>query len=164
MVDRIVGRIARATGNLAALLLLATVISNAFAVVFRYGIGQPLVWTEEVQRYLMVWVAFLGSVACLGRGDHMALDLVSALLPAVARRSLRIVLLALTAVFCGVLAWKGIPLAVGNLTQVSPAARIPMMYPYLAVGVGAALMVVVALLRICAAPSEPPANAGGTIE
>jgi TRAP-type C4-dicarboxylate transport system permease small subunit len=142
-------RLIRGTANLAALLLLLTVISNALAVVFRYVIGQPLIWTEEVQRYLMIWVAFLGGAACLGLGEHMAMDLVGMLLPRRFQRLLRIALLALTALFCTVLIWKGIPLALGNNSQLSPAARVPMSYPYLAVGVGGLLMLIAAVLRIC---------------
>jgi len=153
----------RVTGDVAAVLLLVTVIANAAAVVFRYGVGQPLIWTEEVQRYLIVWVAFLGGTACLGRGEHLGIDLLTARLPAAAGRILRLVLLGLTLGFCAVLMWKGVPLALGNNSQVSPAARIPMSYPYLAVGVGGGLMLAVGLLRsrrLLAGPAkkDPPAQ------
>lgn len=135
-------------------------MSNALAILFRYAIGQPLIWTEEVQRYVMIWVAFLGSAACLGRDDHMAIDLVSVLLPPGLQRMLRLTMLLLTAGFCAVLIWKGIPLALGNHEQLSPAAQIPMSYPYLAVGVGGALMLVAALLRIVQEFRPPPRPAG----
>ena len=158
MTDAALRRLCRGAADLAALLLLLTVVSNALAVVFRYVIGQPLIWTEEVQRYLMIWVAFLGGAACVGRGDHMAMDLLGLFLPASLQRWLRIALLALTAAFCAVLIWKGIPLALGNHSQLSPAARVPMSYPYLAVGVGGGLMFVAAVLRIVLefASPEPP--------
>jgi len=157
MFEKIGALLTRVAGDSAAALLLFTVIANAVAVLFRYVVGQPLIWTEEVQRYLMIWVAFLGSVACLGRGEHMGIDLVTAWLPAAAGKLLRIVLLGLTLGFCGVLVVKGIPLALGNAAQLSPAARIPMTYPYLAVGIGGALMLAVGLLRIrrlLASPAE----------
>ena len=143
------------TGTLAGLLLLCTVCSDALAIFFRYGINQPLIWTEEAQRYLMVWVAFLGSASCLGSGDHMAIDLLGGLFPAWAQRVRRIVLLTITAGFCGVLVWKGIPLAIENGYQSAPATGIPMTYPYLAVGVGGALMLCAALLRIAAEFTGP---------
>jgi TRAP-type C4-dicarboxylate transport system permease small subunit len=155
MFEKLAGGLGRITGMLAALLLLCAVVSDALAIVFRYGIGQPLIWTEEVQRYLMVWVAFLGGAACLVRDEHMAVDLLAALLPGAARRILRVVFLGLTAVLCAVLVWKGIPLALGNGAQLSPAARIPMSLPYLAVGVGGALMLCVVTLRLCAELAAP---------
>jgi TRAP-type C4-dicarboxylate transport system permease small subunit len=146
--DQIGRRLAQVTGGLAALLLLAVVISDALAILFRYGVGQPLIWTEEAQRYLMIWVTYLGSAACISRGDHMAIDLLSGLLPRRGQRILRVVLLAITAIFCFVLAWKGLPLALNNIGELSPAIRIPMSYPHLAVGIGGALMLIAALLRI----------------
>jgi TRAP-type C4-dicarboxylate transport system permease small subunit len=150
-------RLAQVVGGLATVLLLGAVLSDALAVVFRYGVGQPLIWTEEVQRYLMIWVAFLGSAACISRGDHMAIDLIGEFLPPAARRVQRIVLHALTGVFCFVLAWKGLPLALGNYSQLSPATRVPMTYPYLAVGVGGVLMLAAVCLRIGAEVTERPA-------
>lgn len=162
MFDQIGKSLALVTGGLAAFLLLAVVTSDALAIVFRYGVGQPLIWTEEAQRYLMIWVTYLGCASCISRGDHMAIDLVSGLLPAAGQRILRIVLLALTAMFCLVLVWQGVPLALGNNSELSPAIRIPMSYPYLAVGVGGALMASAALLRIGAeltqrgGPAKPP--------
>jgi len=150
MADAIGKRLMQATGGIAGLLLLCTVCSDALAILFRYGIDQPLIWTEEAQRYLMVWVAFLGSASCLASGDHMAIDLLSGFLPEWARRVRRILLLALIAAYCCVLVVKGIPLALQNGDQSAPATGIPMTYPYLAVGVGGALMLCVALSRIAA--------------
>jgi TRAP-type C4-dicarboxylate transport system permease small subunit len=155
MADAIGKRLMQATGCVAGLLLLCTVFSDALAILFRYGIDQPLIWTEEAQRYLMVWVAFLGSAACLASGDHMAIDLVSGFLPIWAQRVRRILLLALIAAYCCVLIWKGIPLALQNNDQRAPATGIPMTYPYLAVGIGGVLMLCAALLRIAAEFAEP---------
>ena len=148
MIDTIGQRLMVVTGAFAGVLLLCTICSDALAILFRYGIDQPLIWTEEAQRYLMVWVAFLGSASAIASGDHMAIDLLGGYLPAWAQRVRRILLLALTAAYCGVLAWKGIPLALGNADQLAPATGIPMTYPYLAVGVDGALMLCAALLRI----------------
>jgi TRAP-type C4-dicarboxylate transport system permease small subunit len=146
------------TGGIAGLLLLSTVFSDALAIIFRYGIDRPLIWTEEAQRYLMVWVAFLGSASCVVSGDHMGIDLLSGFLPVWAQRIRPVLLLVLTAAYCGVLVWKGIPLALENSYQSAPATGIPMTYPYLAVGVGGALMLFAALLRLVseiAAPGFP---------
>jgi TRAP-type C4-dicarboxylate transport system permease small subunit len=148
MLGAINTRLMQITAGIAGLFLVCTVVSDALAIVYRYGIDQPLIWTEEAQRYFMVWVAFLGSASCLASGDHMAIDLVSGFLPPWSRRLRRILLLALTAVYCGILVWKGIPLALENQSELAPATGIPMTYPYLAVGVGGALMLCAALVRI----------------
>ena len=156
MIDAIGKRLMQAAGGAAGLLLLCTVCSDALAIIFRYGIDKPLIWTEEAQRYLMVWVAFVGGASCVASGDHMAIDLLSGLLPEWARRLRRLTILALTALYCGILVWKGIPLALGNADQLAPATGIPMTYPYLAVGIGGALMLCAALVRIAAELAGPP--------
>ena len=38
--------------------------------------------------------------------------------------------------------WEGFPAAMDNMRQVSPATRIPMTIPYMAVPVGATLMLI----------------------
>jgi TRAP-type C4-dicarboxylate transport system permease small subunit len=38
--------------------------------------------------------------------------------------------------------WEGFPAAIDNMRQVSPATRIPMMIPYMAIPVGATLMLI----------------------
>jgi TRAP-type C4-dicarboxylate transport system permease small subunit len=141
-------RLIQLTGALAGLLLLSTVASDALAILFRYGIDRPLIWTEEAQRYLMVWVAFLGSASCVASGDHMAIDLIGGYLPGWTQRPRRIALLVLTGAYCAVLVWMGFPLALRNGDQLAPATGIPMTYPYLAVGVGGTLMLFGALLRL----------------
>lgn len=163
MLPAINKRLTQITGGLAGLLLVCTVLSDALAIVYRYGIDQPLIWTEEAQRYFMVWVAFLGSASCVATSDHMAIDLLGGLLPAWSQRLRRIVILALMAVYCGVLVWKGVPLALENWHQLAPATGIPMTYAYLAVGVGGALMLCGALVRIAnelagVSPSEEQAQ------
>jgi len=43
-------------------------------VVTRYGFNYVLSWSEEVPRYLLIWVSFLGAAACVDLRDHIAFD------------------------------------------------------------------------------------------
>lgn len=62
------------------------------AVVARYGFGQAVSWTEEVPRYLLIWISFLGAAVCVLRREHVGFDVVFNLLPLRARRVLGFVL------------------------------------------------------------------------
>jgi TRAP-type C4-dicarboxylate transport system permease small subunit len=56
------------------------------AVVARYGFGQAVSWTEEVPRYLLIWVSFLGAAVCVLKREHVGFDLLFESLPRRARR------------------------------------------------------------------------------
>ena len=56
------------------------------AVVARYGFGKAVSWTEEVPRYFLIWISFLGAAACIARREHVGFDLVFEALPPALRR------------------------------------------------------------------------------
>src|SRR3990172_2317165 len=43
-------------------------------VVYRYGLTQPLYWSEELARYLFVWLSILGATLALQKRGHFGLD------------------------------------------------------------------------------------------
>ena len=43
-------------------------------VVTRYGFNYVLSWSEEVPRYLLIWISFLGAAACVDLRDHIAFE------------------------------------------------------------------------------------------
>jgi tripartite ATP-independent transporter DctM subunit len=60
--------------ELAAAALVVAEILLLFANVFyRYALHDPLVWGDELASLLFIWLAMLGSVIALRRGEHMRL-------------------------------------------------------------------------------------------
>lgn len=47
----------------------------------RYVLNDSLAWTEEVARYLLILVAFLGSVSAVKRGSHIMLEFLYRMVP-----------------------------------------------------------------------------------
>lgn len=45
-----------------------------FTVITRYGFNYVLSWSEEVPRYLLIWISFLGAAVCVDLKDHIAFD------------------------------------------------------------------------------------------
>lgn len=142
LVVRIARSLSQLTESVAALLLAAVVLVNVAQVFFRYVIGAPLGWTEEVMRYAIVWATFLASVAAAWRGEHMAIDVLGPLLPPLLQRLVQLIVLLCIGAFCWVLVWYGFPLAMRNAAQFSPSARIPMIVPYVSVAVGGLLILI----------------------
>ena len=61
------------TELLAVCLLVAEVGLLLTNVFFRYAMHQPLVWADELASLLFIWLAMIGAVIALQRGEHMRL-------------------------------------------------------------------------------------------
>lgn len=139
-IHRLILGLVRLTEGLAAALIGVVVIANAAQIFCRYVLVRPLSFTDETMRFSMVWVAFLAGSALVFRREHMAANLFdNPRLGALRGVMAMIVLLAILG-FAAALAWFGWPLAMRNARQLSPSAQIPMVWPYVAVPVGGALM------------------------
>ena len=64
----------------------ALFIVVVLAVIGRYVFGRSLTWTEEVPRYLLIWISFLGAAACVARREHVGFDVLFNKLPFDVRR------------------------------------------------------------------------------
>jgi TRAP-type C4-dicarboxylate transport system permease small subunit len=142
---------------LAGLLLLAVTAINLTQVTGRYLFASSLPWGEEIMRYTMIWVMMLGGVACFWRVEHMAIDALHDAVPVRLRPLVRGALYGVAGIFCLLLLVYGWPAALRNTSQFAAASGISMVWVYLAIPVGAALMLVQIVLCWIAGyePVEP---------
>jgi TRAP-type transport system small permease protein len=84
-------------------------------VVFRYFLGSPLVWSDELARYLFVWCAFLGWIVAARRRSHLGIAVVGERLGPRGAAALRLVGAAAAVSFAGVLVYYGTRIAVRNV-------------------------------------------------
>ncbi len=111
-------------------------------VVCRYILNFSIIWAEEVSQYLMVWVAFLGAGLALRQGRHVAIEILQDRLPSTARRITRHLVAMLLILFMGILIVLGIQFARFAWDQETPVLNISQGIPYLAVPIGALLLVI----------------------
>ena len=121
-------------GTLAALMGLA-VLNVVWQVVSRFVVGSPSAFTDELARYLLVWIGLLGAAWGVGRRLHVAVDLLPRRLPPRLEAGLeRLVLGVVFAFGAGVMVFGGLGL-VGlsfELGQTSAALGLPLGVVYLA--------------------------------
>ena len=55
-------------------LMVALVAAVSWQVVSRYGFASPSSWTEEVARFLLIWIGVLGAAYAFRTGVHLGLD------------------------------------------------------------------------------------------
>ncbi len=148
--ERLIDRAANAVITLLGLVFIAAVCLNFANVVGRYAFGRAIFGADEVQTYVMVWMAFVGAAVVTWRNAHLRMDVLVGNLPGWARTALRLVELVLmiaTAGFVLLQSWR----YVGQMAAMgrrSDAAEIPMAIPHSAVAIGFALIVLIALWRL----------------
>ena len=109
-------------------------------VVCRYVFNFSLIWVEELTRYMMVWLGFLGSGLVLRFGAHVAVDFFQDLLPAGAARALRAAIVVMLALTFAAMAWLGVRYVAFAWEQETAVLNWSTGAIYLAVPIGAALM------------------------
>jgi TRAP-type C4-dicarboxylate transport system permease small subunit len=79
-----------------------------FTVVTRYVFGFVVSWSEEVPRYLLVWISLLGTALAVDRKEHIGFDAIFKRLPPRGQRVLDTVLNAGMAFVALVMLYYGI--------------------------------------------------------
>ena len=113
------------------------VVSQVFA---RFILKNSITWSEEISRYLMIWICFLGSSVACKYGQHISVNFILERFPKKIQTfisSLTSICILIFLLFC---VMKSFTIAQFVINQKSPAARISMVWPYLAVPVGCIIM------------------------
>ena len=116
-------------------------------VILRYGFGSSLIFTEELTRYTMVWVAFLGGVVALRDGAHVATGGIGDRFGPMVGRAASLLADGLSLLFLLTLAWASVQTLPNQRDQYTTTLEISIFWFYLAIPVGAVLMALVIVGR-----------------
>jgi len=116
-------------------------------VILRYGFGSSLIFTEELTRYTMVWVAFLGGVVALRDGAHVATGGIGDRFGPMVGRAASLLADGLALLFLLTLAWASVQTLPNQRDQYTTTLEISIFWFYLAIPVGAVLMALVIVGR-----------------
>ena len=133
-----------ARGETIALITIVVVMTGIvlLQVLYRYVFAQPLHWSEELARYLFVWLSILGATLALQKKGHFGLDIFYQMLPKKGRRFGQFFIYLLLGIVIWVIFFQGIILVQKTVLQESPAMGISMSWVYASLPVGGALMAV----------------------
>ncbi|MGG0716249.1 TRAP transporter small permease [Robertmurraya massiliosenegalensis] len=109
-------------------------------VIFRYILESSLPWSEEISRYLMVYIVFFGAALSLRYRQMIAIEFIGERLPKGIRKYLNIFVLVICIVFFSVLFKVGLDITQQVHMQLAASTRIPMSIPYAAIPIGALLL------------------------
>jgi len=117
-------------------------------VIFRYGFNTGLTWSEELTRYVFVWLIFIGSIVALKDDNHLKVTMVVEKLPAKLQKITAVVVELLLLYLVWLIFDGGLKMTQLNTANISPALGIPMSLLYVSSVVAAVGMVLVVLLRL----------------
>lgn len=87
LLDAVIGRFCRAIDALIAAALAVMVLLVFGNVVLRYVFNSGIALSEEVSRWLFVWLCFMGAVVALKEGAHMGTDMLLSRLPLAGKKA-----------------------------------------------------------------------------
>lgn len=135
---------------LSVIILSAMSILVFVNVVLRYGFNSSISVSEEVSRFMFVWLTFLAAVLAFNDNQHVSVDVLVNKLSPLAQRLLRLVTDGLM-LFCCYLVCEGSWIQFTlNINNLAPISGLPQGITFLASVVASALMGILILARMVA--------------
>jgi tripartite ATP-independent transporter DctM subunit len=132
----------------AALLVVAEIVTLFAGVFARYGLQQPLIWSDELASILFLWLAMLGAVVAFRRSEHMRMTAVVASATPAMRAYLDVVATCAALAFLLLIVTPAYQYAYEESFITTPALQISNTWRAAALPLGICLMALFALLRL----------------
>lgn len=131
-----------------SLLLVGVFVAVMLQVVTRYVFNNPLVWTEEIARFLLVWLTFVAAGYVASRRLHIVVDLLVAKLGKVGTVIVDSFAVIAVLMVSGALSWAAFTVAQDANHLRAPASDLPLSVLYLAGFVGFGLILLHSALNL----------------
>jgi TRAP-type C4-dicarboxylate transport system permease small subunit len=123
-------------------------------VAMRYVFSYSLSWSEELARYIFLWISWVGASYAVKERSHFRVEMFANMLKGKNRRKFEFFILIVWFLFSFGLAWWGTELVmfIQRTGQVSAAIRMPMTIPYSSAPIGCVLMcirLVIEIVKLC---------------
>ncbi len=114
------------------------------ATAVRYLKLGAIPWSEELARYIMIWMAYIGASLGIKRNAHFGVEAFVKMLPSPVAKYVRYFKIAIIILFNALIIYYTIQIMGYQITsgQSSPALQIPICLAYLALPCGAFLMII----------------------
>ena len=125
------------------------VIDVSWQVLSRYLLGSPSLYTDELARFLMVWLTFLGGAYMFGSDSHLSVNSLRDMMPAKMQNAIFVFTYLLIGAFAILVMIMGSQrLILRTLSQPSPSLGVPMGYFYSILPLSAVFIIIYMLLNL----------------
>ncbi|MBX2871131.1 MAG: TRAP transporter small permease [Saprospiraceae bacterium] len=137
--------------NILAVLMAVMVVDVLWGVFTRYVLGAQSPWTEELARFLLIWIGILGAAFASGKRMHLAIDILPTALEGSRKRLLEnginlIILLFAVAVL--LIGGSRLVFVTSKLGQVSTSLDLPLAVVYAIVPISGLFIVIYKLMDL----------------
>ena len=123
------------------IVILAIMVATTSLQIISRVFFSALSWSEELTRYLLVYLTFLGASSVYKKKGHISVLALQQLLPPVFQKVVSILVIVLSGVFFSMATFYGLKYMGLQGSQLSAALRIPMKYIYMSIPVGFSIMI-----------------------
>lgn len=138
----------RAGSVVCGLLLIVFTGLVLYSVAMRYLFSAPPIWGEELPKILFVWMIFIGAGFAYLSGQNIRMTAIIEKVPRGPRRIVELVMYALTLVILLMILWYSQPILRLAGATTSLATGLSDTWKFIALPIGAVLLIVNALWRI----------------
>lgn len=111
-------------------------------VLCRFVFNSPLAWSEEIAKYLFIWMTFIAGYVGARKGKHIGVEAVQKALPPIGGKILKCVSNLVCAAFFAAVIYYTIYFWGKLAMQTSPALGIPIAFVYLGMLIGSGFMAI----------------------
>lgn len=137
-------KIDKILSNALVIIMSVMVVNVLWQVFTRFIVGTPSSFTDELARYLMIWLGILGAAYVSGRNMHVAIDVLPLRSSSKTQRKLKLIvytLIIVFAFFAMVIGGLRLVFITYTLDQFSPALQLPLAVVYFAIPLSGALII-----------------------
>ncbi len=149
VIGKLRGGIEKVLNVIISVMLAGMVIIVFSNVIARYFLNAALAWSDEVSRFMFIWLVFIGAVVAYMKNDHLGLDILIKYLPRKASQVLVLIADLLVLFALAVLLKGGMDMTLDSFASgwVSSAVQLPYGYIYMVGPISAFFLILEGLLK-----------------
>lgn len=145
ILSKVVKMIIRASEWILIGLLAMSIVIIGLQVFFRYVIVSPIPWTEQLARYMFIWMTMLCLPVLFYRGQTMAFTLIFDAMPRILQTIIDTVIIVIALTFVCYYSWHSLQYCIETGDRLAAGLRIPINLVYAAQPVGGFILSLVLL-------------------
>ncbi|MFP4090773.1 MAG: TRAP transporter small permease [Cyclobacteriaceae bacterium] len=149
------------------IIMAVMVINVLWQVTSRFVLSSPSSFTDELARYLLIWLSILGASYVTGKKMHLSIDLLPQSLSPAGRKKLNALIYFIVALFALVVMVVGgsrLVYIVSSLGQTSAALEIPLWVVYLMLPLGGVIIIYYSIMNMLFTEKEDDSSIGEILQ